>query len=426
MKKDGSKKKVIIILACLFVGFITANVYAASKGFNNIFFMIRNLVTDDTTYAEKEEILIDRDITISYSNIHLSDDILIQVNKVQIKDDEAKLFLLVTELSGENYISKVIVKDNVNDKVLSDEVFATKATSNGEEVSYHKEIVLRGMTSSTNELTMEFMDKSDKLLSKLLVDIDRGEIDILESEAPEENSDESEDSENVLSEQNEATPSVEKTNTIKSNQENASNQVSIIDESPAIANTPKQTNTNSVMENNTNSKYDISKVDNYASSLNWNDYWSPGLRLSYPSIFELKEEGGSMRGSSQGTIATVIEGLAVGINKETKTIIESNMKIEIYEPAIVNYSDEAQINEYIYSVSGKRVTGAGLTNHQDDFWALAISDTIPEVEEYFHTEPLSDGGSVIYRIRMTCDNWDNFKVINIINRFLGSLTPTSY
>ena len=310
--------------------------------------------------------------------------------------------------------------------MLSDEVFATKATSNGEEVSYHKEIVLRGMTSSTNELTMEFMDKSDKLLSKLLVDIDRGEIDILESEAPEENSDESEDSENVLSEQNEVTPSVEKTNTIKSNQENASNQVSIIDESPAIANTPKQTNTNSVMENNTNAKYDISKVDNYASSLNWNDYWSPGLRLSYPSIFELKEEGGSMRGSSQGTIATVIEGLAVGINKETKTIIESNMKIEIYEPAIVNYSDEAQINEYIYSVSGKRVTGAGLTNHQDDFWALAISDTIPEVEEYFHTEPLSDGGSVIYRIRMTCDNWDNFKVINIINRFLGSLTPTSY
>jgi len=429
MKKEGNKKKIIIIIACLFVGFITANVYAATKGYNNIFFMIRNLVKDDTTYAEKDEILIDRDITLSYSNIHLSDSILVQVNKLQIKDDEAKLFLLVTELTGENYISKVIVKDNANDKVLSDEVFATKATSDGEEVSYHKEIVLKGMTSSTKELTMEFMDKSNESFAKILVDIDKGEIDIVSGGLQKEKTEELEENENKASEQNEDTPSVEKTNTVKQNQKDTKNQVSTIEKEPEITRPQNSNAVNTIKENNTSSKYDISKVDNYASSLSWSDYWSPGLRLSYPTIFELKEEGGNMRGSSQGTIATVIEGLAVGINKETNTIIESNMKIEIYEPTIVNYSDETQINEYIYSVSGKRPLGAGFTNRLDDFWALASSsnDTLSDrTEDYFHTEPLSDGNSVIYRVRITSDNWENYKVTNIVNRFLGSLSPTSY
>lgn len=97
-----------------------------------------------------------------------------------------------------------------------------------------------------------------------------------------------------------------------------------------------------------------------------------------------------------------------------------------YPLLILSYSDDAQVGEYIYGVSGKRAHGAGLTNLQDDFWALATSENDAEVEEYFHIESLSDGGCVIYRIRIVCDNWENYKVVNIINKFLGSFTPTSY
>ena len=588
--KKLKRKKLIAVAASLIVVFMAVNGYAATKGYNNVFFMIRNLVTGEATHAEKDEILIDRDITISYSNIHLSDDISIQVNKLQVKDDQAKLFLSVTEHTGNNYVSKVIVRDNANDKILSDEVFATKSASDGSEVTYQKEIVLTGMTSSTNELTIELIDKSKESLAKLLIDLDKKEIDILSggsqfaqmeklseielkeefgkllNSIPElggevdpvkaskickldtalkyvmakdgaekaytasvlqayneifgenvtkpedllvkgdnwitikdglfvetandavdtvlvldiqdlvfesgwytanfiyvipgngdyadsnienltqfitsvefsinkdykyskyriENYDYLAHNEYNSSEYNDGTIPAESTNTVDTNHGNTGNQTSIVNTNTVTTEPTKPSTTNTVTENHTSQNYDISKIDNYASSMNWSDYWSPGLRLSYPTIFDLREEGGYMRGSNQGALATVISGLAVGINKETNTVVESNMTIEIYEPVIVAYSDDAQINEYIYGVSGKRTLGAGFTNLQDDFWALATSDNDAGTEEYFHTEPLSDGGCVIYRIRIVSDNRENYKVTNIINRFLGSLTPTSY
>lgn len=597
--KKFNKKRFLAVAASLLVVFVAVNGYAATKGYNNVFFMIRNLVTGQTGHAEKYEILMDRDITISYSNINLSKDLSIQVNKLQVKDDEAKLFLSVTEHTGKNYISKAIVRDNANDKILSDEVFATKAVSDGTEVTYQKEIVLKGMTSSTNEITLEIIDKSKESLAKLLIDLDKKEIDIISGGAqggemeklseielkeefgkllnsvpelggevipsraqkickldtalkyviekngsdkaytdkvldayneifgenvskPEdllvkddsfitikngifveegndapfgvlvldvkylvyeegmytadfiyvmpsdgnyadnnieslpqyitsveftinkdykyskyriENYDQLYHNEYNTEEYSEGTSRVEDTDNVDPNHGYVENIVTpststntVVTEPTQPAQSTNTTVTNTVSETHT-TNYDISKIDNYASSMSWSDYWSPGLRLSYPTIFNLNEVGGYMRGSSQGSLATTISGLAVGINKETNTPVESNMTIEIYEPMIVTYQDDAQISDYIYSVSGKRPYGAGFTNNLDDFWALASSsnDTLSNrTEDYFHTEPLSDGNSVIYRISITSDNWENYKVTNIVNRLLGSLTPTSY
>ena len=597
--KKFNKKRFLAVAASLLVVFVAVNGYAATKGYNNVFFMIRNLVTGQAGHAEKDEILMDRDITISYSNINLSKDLSIQVNKLQVKDDEAKLFLSVTEHTGKNYISKAIVRDNANDKILSDEVFATKSVSDGTEVTYQKEIVLKGMTSSTNEITLELIDKSKESLAKLLIDLDKKEIDIISGGAqdgemeklseielkeefgkllnsvpelggevipsraqkickldtalkyviekdgsdkastdkvleayneifgenvtkPEdllvkddsfitikngqfveegndapfgvlvldvkylvyeagmytadfiyvmpsdgnyadnnieslpqfvtsveftinkdykyskyriENYDQLYHNEYNSEEYSEGTSRVEDTDNVDANHGYTENIVTPSTSTNTVVTEPTQpapstntTATNTVSETHT-TNYDISKIDNYASSMIWSDYWSPGLRLSYPAIFNLNEVGGYMRGSSQGSLATTISGLAVGINKETNTPIESNMTIEIYEPMIVTYQDDAQINDYIYTVSGKRARGAGFTNSLDDFWALASSnnDTLSNrTEDYFHTEFLSDGNSVIYRISITSDNWENYKVTNIVNRLLGSLTPTSY
>ena len=586
--KKFNKKKTITILATLLVVFIAANVYAATNGYNNVFFMIRDLATGKGGHAEKDEILIDRDITISYSNIRLSDDLSIQINKLQIKDDEAKLFISVTEHTGKNYISKVIVRDNANGKILSDDIFATKPVSDGSENIRQEAIILTGMTKSTNEITLELFDKSNDALAKLLINLDKREIDILSSSAAddqvtklseielkeefgrliysipelggevdpiaaakisklrtsmhlvqargekpyttsvlkayneifgedvldpedllvpsddwlsikngmfEELPNDANDSVVVLDIQNlvydagmytanfiyvmpvdaeeipmedlpqfftsieftlnpnykyskyrienydqlahneYSTPehSIATTNTTSSTQDiytntntNTTTNTTTTTSHNTVSTVPSTPNTNSNTTTNSNTQYDISKIDNYASTMSWSDYWSPGLRLSYPSIFSLKEEG-EMRGSSQGSLATVISGLALGIDRETNTPIESDMTIEIYEPEILPYSDESQVNNYIHELSGKVITGAGLTNNLDDFWALAINENDPESsDEYYHTEPLSDGGCVLYRIVIASTNKENFKVINIVNRFLGSLTPTSY
>ena len=582
------RKKFMAVAASLVVVFLAVNGYAATRGYNNIFFMIKRAVSGEAGIIDKEDILSDRDITISYSSIHLSEDISIQINKLQIEKNEAKLYLSVTEHTGNDYISKIIVRDNETQTILSDEMFANKATSTGEEITYQKVINLKGITNDLKELSLEIINSKNTSLSTLLVNLENKEIDVLnggydttfekisEIEVKKEfgkllkavpelggETDPEEATkfarlfvalnyvgekdgydnltkENVLKAYNEifgtnetdpekllvkgnkfmtysagkfeyspmdaetevlvldvqdlkyadgvytativysmpgdgdyvsetveslpqfmtsveftinkdykyskfqfyspdnldridysGEEEVTENSPINENNNNDNNSESILTPSEPTTNTVgeesiTETSTNTVTNNNTTpNNYDISKVDNYASSMSWSDYWSPGLKLSYPTIFSLVESGGYTRGSNQGALATTIFGLAVGINKDTNTIVESNMTIEIFEPAIEQLTTDYEINEYIYGLTGGRTHGAGFTNSEDDFWALVSNDD-PNVEEYFHTEPLSEGYSAIYRIRISCDNRENYKVTNIINRLLGSLKVTSY
>lgn len=162
--------------------------------------------------------------------------------------------------------------------------------------------------------------------------------------------------------------------------------------------------------NNNESTSETAKVDNYASSMSWREYWSPGIKFQYPTIFELKEIGGYHRGNRQGEIATIINGIATGINPDTKEVINTNLQIDIYEPIYREGFDEDSIKDK-----------SGLTNSKGMKWYLI--DFGNGKEEYVY---YSDGWE--YRIRFTWDstNSTNYKVVNIINWMLGSTKITSY
>ena len=68
--------KIVATAACLVMIVSGGNIYATYQGYENVFFMVKYLITkDETIYNSKRELLSDRDITISYETIKLTENI---------------------------------------------------------------------------------------------------------------------------------------------------------------------------------------------------------------------------------------------------------------------------------------------------------------------------------------------------------------
>lgn len=106
------KLRTLIIIVTIIVILLASNVFAGVMGYGNIFFVIKNLVTTGTLEGKKD-IFSDKEITISYATIKLLEDVELQVNKLQIRENNSTLIMqykdnreektvIVLELSDEN------------------------------------------------------------------------------------------------------------------------------------------------------------------------------------------------------------------------------------------------------------------------------------------------------------------------------------
>lgn len=155
----------------------------------------------------------------------------------------------------------------------------------------------------------------------------------------------------------------------------------------------------------------IEKVDNYASTMSWSEYWAPGIKFKYPTIFDLKEVGGYYRGNNQGEISTTITGVAKGINPDTKEIIESNLTIDIYEPIYRESIDISAVDK-----------GTSLTNKRGMKWySNTKRDGNNTIEEHIYYS-----NNWEHKITFTYDTTFNYKVLNIVNWLIGSTQTNSY
>ena len=109
--KKMRMKKIMSIVATLVVVFLGANVYAATQGYNNIFFIIKNLVSTEVV-TDRNEILSDKDITISYQPIEIAKGLKVQINKLMVKENKATLIIKIDEeYPLEYYPSEYFVYD---------------------------------------------------------------------------------------------------------------------------------------------------------------------------------------------------------------------------------------------------------------------------------------------------------------------------
>lgn len=105
--------------------------------------MIKDWITQSTETDKKDKILSDRDITISYQPIQITDNISILISKMQIKDNDAKLFVSVrrndVEKEGELPLNYKIY--NLKKNILCDQ--NSKEDSNSKESIFEDELIIK-------------------------------------------------------------------------------------------------------------------------------------------------------------------------------------------------------------------------------------------------------------------------------------------
>lgn len=158
-------RKLITVAASLVIVVVASNVYARTQGYDNIFFLIKDLFTHEE--KENEEIFSDRDIVISYKSIKITEEIELQINELQIKDNKAKLYLLVKELN-ENSDAPL------NYKVFNDEnqeMFNESSSKKENEKIYTEVLNLKNYKDTTNIIKMEIYNKNKILLKTITIDL---------------------------------------------------------------------------------------------------------------------------------------------------------------------------------------------------------------------------------------------------------------
>lgn len=172
-------KRVLSMVASLVIVFLAANAYAATKGYNNIFFAIKKMFAEEESkVVTKDEILTDKDITISFQDIEIADGLKVQINSLIIENNNAKLYLTITEKENTVIPKKYTVKDKTNGGIN----LASQMTSRKEMVypgPYQEIIELKGIKENTNILSLEIFDNDDNSIALMEIDLEKKEINVL-------------------------------------------------------------------------------------------------------------------------------------------------------------------------------------------------------------------------------------------------------
>ena len=155
-------------------------VYASVNGYGNVFFMIKNLITTGNPAGTKQEIFLDKDITLSYKSIELAEGLKIQANRLEIKDGKTKLYL---SIKSENYNHlplkyDISTTDNTG-KLIKDNTRAMGiAPEYDDDISYEEVLTLDYEVGDNDIIVIKIIDIMDKELRTLEINLQTREITV--------------------------------------------------------------------------------------------------------------------------------------------------------------------------------------------------------------------------------------------------------
>lgn len=158
-------RKILAVAASFLMIAVGSNVYAKSQGYENIFFLIKNIIYNEE--KTDDEIFSDKDIVISYKSIQITDEIELQINELQLKDNTAKLYLLVKE-QKENLDSPLNYKVYNNE---NQEMYSSKNNKKHEEKIYTEVLNLKNYKDSCTKLKLEIYNNNGVLLKSIIIDL---------------------------------------------------------------------------------------------------------------------------------------------------------------------------------------------------------------------------------------------------------------
>lgn len=173
-KKDNSHKNTVLtrfkflatMVASLCIAFIGLNSYAHTKGFDNFFFLIKE-ITLSVFENDRNAIFSDIDIVISYKYFNITDNIEMQINEFQAKDNKAKLYLLVKESSESKDTPFKYKVYNENNKLM----FNAKSQKQDNEKIYTEILELANYDDNVEKIKLEIFNNNDKLLKTVVIDL---------------------------------------------------------------------------------------------------------------------------------------------------------------------------------------------------------------------------------------------------------------
>lgn len=170
-------KKVAAVAACAVIVLGGGNIYATTKGYDNVFFMIKEWIAPTEDKYGKEEILSDRDITMSYKTIEVAKGLKMQINRLVVKDNEAKLVLKIdkSELIDDIMPVTYIVRDESGIE-LCNYVAANEGNV------YFENLKLDGLKEENQKLELEIKQADGDELVKFNIDIENKEIEVIGTE----------------------------------------------------------------------------------------------------------------------------------------------------------------------------------------------------------------------------------------------------
>ncbi len=163
----------IAAVTCL-IGIIGgANVYASTHGYGNVFFLIKYIVTGEKAeITDKNELLSDRDITISYEPIYLTENLKLQIRNLQIKNNQEILNLEIKEKKN-TYLTPLKYKIiNSKEKILCE----YNSLNGGKEGEYAEEIIFNGLTKKDESIKLEIFTSYNTKLAEISINLNTKEV----------------------------------------------------------------------------------------------------------------------------------------------------------------------------------------------------------------------------------------------------------
>lgn len=151
-KKGIKVKRITLFVIILFILFLTGNVFAALSGNNNIFFVIKDLVTEKNVEG-KDELLTDRDESNIIKDLQVKDE-----EETRIKNEEGK-----TNSDDEN---DFVINFSLEDKLNT--IINVKDFENVDELEFDQKIYMFAKTIINYNYEMPLIKNGEKTTSDKL------------------------------------------------------------------------------------------------------------------------------------------------------------------------------------------------------------------------------------------------------------------
>ena len=184
-KMPVALKRILATVACLTI-LLGGNIYAKSQGYDNIFFMIKYIITGQEVISGMENILSDREINISYERIDISEKLSVIIESLVVEENQAKLNLKSFHYRMDEKDEAIQLKYEIRDK--DGKILCIQEGKKPNENLYEckEQLIINEFSDNITKLELSLYNNvTNNKIAKLEIDLENKEVIISEKDVME-------------------------------------------------------------------------------------------------------------------------------------------------------------------------------------------------------------------------------------------------